>query len=178
MRRQHHLTGAVALAFCLLVLCAAAPVARAQEGETFSDGNVDFTFELPSPAWRLTARPDSLRATVEYVNGDRSDGYLRVRKEPAERSVTAEDLARQERDQKLRYRPGYVEGKQERFAGRLSGTVVNYEFTSGGKPMTGRVYYLQAPDGSIYTLHFTGARDKLTGIRNQTDQIARSLRQK
>lgn len=174
MRRPNPLTGA--LAFCVFLLCFAAALARAQE-ETFSDKNVDFAFDLPSPAWRLIARPDDLRATVEYVNGDRSEGYLRVRKESAARGVTADDLAHQDRDQKLRYRPGYVEGKQERFAGKLPGTVVAYEFTSGGKPMSGRVYYLQATDGSVYTLHFTGARNKLPGIRNQTDSIARSLRQ-
>ena len=42
--------------------------------------------------------------------------------------------------------------------------------------MAGRVYYLQADNRTVYTLHFTGARDKLLRIRNQTDAISRSFR--
>ncbi len=163
------------IVFALLLGCASAT--RAQE-ETFSDKNIDFSFDLPSPTWRVVARPSDVRATVELVYGDRSDGYLRARKETVGRSISAADLAQQEQDQKLRYRPGYVEGKQERFTGNLSGTIVSYEFTTAGKPMLGRIYYLEAPDGSIYTLHFTGARDKLARIRNQTDSIARTLKQR
>jgi hypothetical protein len=171
MRRPHFFPVALALLLCL---CATASA----QTQTFSDDNVDFTFELPSPTWRLVARPDDVRATVEFVYGDRSDGYLRVRKETTGRGASTDDIARQDQDQKLRFRPGYVEGKQERFAGNMSGTTTSYEFTSGGKPMLGRVYYLSAPDGPIYTLHFTGARDKLSRIRNQTDSIARTLKQK
>ena len=44
--------------------------------------------------------------------------------------------------------------------------------------MAGRTYYLQADNRTVYTLRFTGNRDKLARIRNQTDQIARSLRLK
>ena len=44
--------------------------------------------------------------------------------------------------------------------------------------MLGRVYYLQADNRTIYALRFTGLRDKLTRIRNQTDLIARSFKLK
>ena len=44
--------------------------------------------------------------------------------------------------------------------------------------MAGRSYYLQGDSGNVYVLRFTGMRDKLMRIRNQTDLIARSLRMK
>jgi hypothetical protein len=44
--------------------------------------------------------------------------------------------------------------------------------------MAGRTYYLQADSRTVYALRFTGMRDKLARIRNQTDQIARSLKLK
>jgi hypothetical protein len=44
--------------------------------------------------------------------------------------------------------------------------------------MAGRTYYLQGNSGTVYVLRFTGMRDKLLRIRNQTDLIARSLRLK
>jgi hypothetical protein len=56
--------------------------------------------------------------------------------------------------------------------------VLSYEYTSGGKAMAGLTYYLQADNRTIYTLRFTGLRNKLGVIRNQTDMIARSFRLK
>jgi hypothetical protein len=73
---------------------------------------------------------------------------------------------------------GYVDGKEEKFDGRLSGVVLSYEYTNAGKAMAGRTYYLRADNRTIYTLRFSGLRDKLRVIRNQTDQIARSFRLK
>ena len=72
--------------------------------------------------------------------------------------------------------PGFVEGKEEKFSGRLNGVVVSYEYVRTGKPMLGRIYYLQADNRTIYALRFTGLRDNLTRIRNQTDVIARSFK--
>jgi hypothetical protein len=53
--------------------------------------------------------------------------------------------------------------------------VFNFEFVRAGRPMSGRFYFLKAPDGSVYLLRFTGFRDKLRTIRNQTDSIARTF---
>ena len=82
------------------------------------------------------------------------------------------------KDQKVRFLPGYVDGKIEPFAGRLTGWTASYEYSQAGKPMGGRTYYLQADARTIYALRFTGMRDKLSRIRNQTDQIARSFKLK
>jgi hypothetical protein len=55
---------------------------------------------------------------------------------------------------------------------------LSYEFTQAGKPMAGRSYYLQVDPRTVYVLRFTGLRQKLLSIRNQTDFIARSLKVK
>jgi hypothetical protein len=60
----------------------------------------------------------------------------------------------------------------------MSGFTISYEYTDGGKAMAGRTYYLQADSHTVYALRFTGMRDKLARIRNQTDQIARTFRLK
>ena len=162
--------------FALASIFALAAAAQAQE--TFSSANVDYTLELPSTRWKVMQEPDSLHEHAEFIYGDRNDGYLKIRKEVVEADTTAADIASRDKDQKLRFQTGFVEGKEEKFAGRLSGVTFGYEYTAGGKAMAGRIYYLQADNRTIYTLRFTGLRDKLQLIRNQTDSIARSFRLK
>ena len=160
-----------------LMLSSVSVLALAQS-QTFTSDNVDYTLELPSPTWRVVQEADSVHQHTEFIYGDRNDGHLKIRKEVVDEGTTAEDLARRDQEQKLRFIPGYVDGKQERFAGRLNGVTISYEFTSGGKAMAGRTYYLQADNRTIYTLRFTALRDKLSRIRNQTDAIARSFQTK
>lgn len=159
----------------LLLLTFGATHALAQGAHT--SGNDEYELELPSQTWKATPRSENAQH-LEFIYGERSDGYLRVRKEVVEANATLNEVARREADLKLRYLPGFVGGKDERFAGRLSGLTVSYEFTSAGKPMAGRIYYLQADNRTIYTLHFTARAEKLQLIRNQTDSIARSFRLK
>ncbi len=162
-------------AIAALAFCAFAAFAQTQ---TFSSNSVDYVLDLPSPTWRVITEPDSVHEHAEFIYGERNDGYLRVRKEVVEAGTTVEDFAHRELDTKLRFLPGFVEGRQESFAGRLKGATVSYEFTSGGKAMAGRIYYLVADERTIYSLRFTGLRDRLPQIRNQTDSIARSFRLK
>jgi hypothetical protein len=165
------------LLICALALLAAAATAATAQEQLTSETK-EYALELPSTAWRAVPRPDSAHQHTDFVYNDRTDGYLRVRRETVEGDTKLADYARAQADTKLRYLPNFVGGKDERFAGRLSGLVANYEFTSGGKPMAGRVYYLQADGRTLYVLHFTGLRDKLNRIQNQTDAIARSFRLK
>ncbi|HEX7998426.1 MAG TPA: hypothetical protein VF528_08560 [Pyrinomonadaceae bacterium] len=160
----------------LMLVLAMATNATAQQSVT--NDKVDYSLELPSATWRVTAEPDQMRPHMELIYGDRNDGYLRIRKEIVDAGTTASDLAKRDQDQKLRFMTGYVDGKEEKFAGRLGGVVLSYEYTSGGKAMAGLTYYLQADNRTIYTLRFTGLRNKLGVIRNQTDMIARSFRLK
>lgn len=172
-----------AITFLALFVLAAISPAPAHLGagtqeHSYTSPKVDYIVDFPSATWRLVDEPDEMHQHAEFVYGDRNDGYLRIRKEILEEGLTVKDFAHRDQDQKERFRPGFVDGKEEPFTGRLSGTTMSYEFTAAGKPMAGRSYYLQGNSGSVYVLRFTGTRDKLLRIRNQTDLIARSLRLK
>lgn len=160
----------------LVLLTVLTSVVVAQQ--VFTSDRLDYTFELPSPTWKTISEPDAAHSHIEFVYGDRLDGYLQVRKEMVESGVTPAELARRDQDLKLRFLPGFVEGAQDPFNGRLDGVTMSYEFVKAGKPMLGRVYYLQADPRTIYTLRFSGLKDKLGRIRNQTDLIARSFKLK
>ncbi len=156
-----------------LILLAFNSTGKAQE--VYTNSKTGYSLELPSPTWRMISHSDAAHEHTEFVYGDRLEGYLQIRKEVVDPGVTPSELARRDRDQRFRYLPGFIEGKEERFAGRMNGITMSYEFVRTGKPMLGRIYYLQTDDRTIYALRFSGLRDKLNRIRNQTDLIARSF---
>lgn len=162
--------------FVFMLITGSCSLAGAQEA--YTSNQVDYTIELPSGLWRVISEQDAAHEHAEFVYGDRLDGYLQIRKEVVEAGTTLSDVVRRDLDQKLRFLPGFVEGKEEPFKGRLNGVTVSYEFIKTAKPMMGRIYYLQADNRTIYALRFTGLRDKLARIRNQTDFIARSFKLK
>ncbi len=164
-------------AIAMLGSAATRPTAFAQE-HTYNSPKGEYLVDFPSPIWKLVDEPDDVHQHTEFVYGDRNDGFLRVRKESLDQGMTIKDFAQHDQDQRNRYLPGYVIGKEEPFNGRLDGVTFSYEFTNAGKPMAGRTYYLVSDNNSVYVLRFTGMRDKLLRIRNQTDSIARSLRSK
>ena len=164
------------LALIVAVIIVSYSLAGAQE--SFSNDNVPYTLDLPSATWRAISEPDAAHEHLEFVYGDRLEGYLQIGKEMVDSGMTSADVARRDRDQKFRFFPGFVEGKEEKFAGRLNGVMATYEYVKTGKTMMGRVYYLQADSRTVYALRFTGLRDKLARIRNQTDLIARSFKLK
>lgn len=163
------------ISLTLFLLVVAVQMATAQQ--TYSHEKVEYTFDLPSATWRSIVEPDAAHESPEFVYGDRLDGYLTIRKELVDAGMTPSQLA--ERDEgRLRFLQGFVQGKEEPFNGRLDGVTVSYEYVHNGKPMLGRIYYLQADNRTIYALRFTGLRDKVTRIRNQTDVIARTFKLK
>jgi len=164
------------LMFSLVLISLLAQAVTAQQAYTHD--KVEYTFDIPSATWRAILEPDAAHENPEFVYGDRLDGYLTIRKEVVEAGVTPAELARRDQDLKLRFLPGFVEGKQENFNGRLDGVTISYEYVRTGKTMLGRTYYLQADNRTIYALRFTGLRDKLSRIRNQTDLIARTFKLK
>ena len=164
------------LAFALVIFVLTAPVALAQQ--LYTHEKVDYSFELPSATWRAILEPDAAHEHPEFVYGDRLDGFLTIRKEIVEAGTSPAELARRDQDLKLRFLPGFVDGKTEPFNGRLDGVTMSYEFVRTGKPMLGRTYYLQVDSRTIYALRFTGLRDKISRIRNQTDLIARTFKMK
>lgn len=165
--------------FALIAGLVFAGLASAQDaqGESFSSPDVDYTFELPEARWKMTVKPSATTPNVEYVFGDRTDGHLEVRRLSLQPKGVLSDVIREE-EQKLQFLPGYVAGKEEQFGGFLNGTVFNFEFVRAGRPMVGRFYFLKADNSSVYVIRFTGFRDKLRSIRNQTDSIARTFKVK
>lgn len=161
--------------FSLLVSLFAllAGTALAQSG-SFSDPNVEYTFDLPDERWKMTAKPSATNPNVEYVFVDRNDGHLEIRKLTVSRDSIWTDIMRDE-EQKLLLRPTFVAGKDEKFSGVLSGNIYNFEFARAGRPMAGRYYFLKVDPTTYYVLRFTGFRDKLRSLRNQTDSIARTF---
>lgn len=141
---------------------------------TFSDPNVEYSFDLPDAKWKMTGKPSATSPNVEYVYGDRNDGHLEVRKLTIGKDALWADIIAREED-KLRFREGYIAGREEIFRGNLTGRVLNFEYVRGGRPTSGRFYFLRADDTTIYLLRFIGYTDQLKTLRNQTDSIARTF---
>lgn len=157
---------------CLVLVFAATAFAQS---ETFSDENVDYTFEIPEKEWKMTSKPSNLSPNVEYVYGNTTSGHLEVRKLSMKSGETIDDVIRDE-ETKLQFKPGFVAGKEEVFRGSLFGKVFNFEFLRSGRNMSGRYYFLKADDSTVYVLRFEAFRDKLLTIRNQIDSMARTFK--
>jgi hypothetical protein len=141
---------------------------------TFGDPNVDYTFMLPEAGWKMINKPSATSPNVEYVYNDRRETHLTVRRLAVEKNAYLTDVVRDE-EQKVQFLPGYVAGKEENFTGNLKGNVFNFEYVSSGRNASGRFYFLRANDTTVYLLRFTGDRERLKSIRNQTDSIARTF---
>ena len=122
----------------------------------------------------MTVKPSATSPNVEYVFGDRNDGHLEVRRLTVGSNAIMSDVMRQEED-KLRFLQNYVAGREENFRGSLPGNAFNFEFTRGGRLMSGRFYFLRADDTTVYVLRFTGQSERIKPVRNQTDSIARTF---
>lgn len=158
-----------------LVFIGVLSISASAQGDTFSDANAEYTFALPDAKWKMTVKPSATNPNVEYVYGDRTEGLLEVRKITVAKDRILSDLIHDDEEQKLQFRPGFVAGRDENFTGRLRGTVYNYEYVAAGKAMAGRFYFLRANETTVYLLKFTGPKDDLRKMRNQTDSIARTF---
>src|SRR2546426_780910 len=99
---------------CFAFFVFGSSIANAQT-VAFNSSKVEYTIELPSPTWKVVSEPDAVHEHTEFVNGDRLEGYLQIRKEVVDAGTTPSELARRDLDQSLRYLPGFVEvGKEER----------------------------------------------------------------
>ncbi|MGH9947703.1 MAG: hypothetical protein ACRD6X_10915 [Pyrinomonadaceae bacterium] len=142
------------------------------QATTFSDPNVDYTFQIPDEKWKLV-KSGASGDDVEFVYVYRNDGHLEIRKISSPRATPMADLIKEQED-KLQFIQGYVPGKQENFVGKLNGSVFNYEFIRAGRAMSGRFYFLRSGD-TVYLLRFTGFQDSLRSLRAQTDVFGRTF---
>lgn len=157
----------------LLLLTGSGLPARAQTPD-------DYVLNLPT-GWEQTGYTDGAKVErIEYIYGDRSAGLLKVKRVRLDAGDTLDSYVDRDTSVTLRFLPGFVPGRQERFAGgAMAGSLVQFDFTKGGKPMLGRYYYLAGADpGTVWILQFTGDRNSLGQIRNLTDQMARSFHAK
>jgi len=165
----------IAILVCLNVINASA------QSWTFARDSVTYVIDLPSATWRVVPRVD-VHEHVDFVNGkDEANGYLRVSNILVDVGTTATNLFQEDEKWNLQHLRGYVvcgDCNGEAFRGHLSGATFAYEYTSRGRTMSGRVYYLEIDKRTFYALRFTVAQDKLRGMREQMDFIARSFRLK
>jgi len=164
-------TYSIALLLSVLAISAGAVFAQ---GDVFSHPDVDYTFSLPDARWKMIGRPSATSPNVEYIFGDRRDGHLEVRRITVARDAVLSDVV-QDDEAKRQFLPGYVTGRDENFTGKLRGTIFNFEYVQAGKSMSGRYYFLRANDTTVYVLRFSGHKENLRTIRNQTDMIARTF---
>ncbi|MDQ5845112.1 MAG: hypothetical protein M3539_07430 [Acidobacteriota bacterium] len=166
------------LTLCFIMLLSMTTTAQPQ---TFTRDGLDYAFDLPTSLWRAVSRVD-MHEHFEFINGDDySNGYLRVRKKFVGPGTAPEDIFREDEKWQLQRLPGYVacsNGTGTDFSGRLRGRVFSYEYVNKGVNMDGRIYYLQLDNRTFYVLHFTVASEKLQGLRDQMEPIARSFRLK
>jgi len=155
-------------AFSLLLF---AGMTTAQNRTTFSDPNLEFTFEIPDERWKVVGR-----SPVSLVFTTANEGDLEIRKVTAPAAKPLAEVMKAE-EEKLQFLRGFVAGKDENFSGVLRGAIYNYEFVRSGRNMGGRFYYLRNGD-TVYVLRFTGYADKLRSLRTQTDVIARTFQVK
>ncbi len=168
MKRQKQ-----AFLFSIALTLAFAAALFAQD-QKFTDPNVDYSFDLPDAKWKMTVKPSATSPNVEYVYGDRSQGHLEIRRLNVAKDAILTDVIRDE-EQKQQFRPGFVAGKKESFAGHLRGEIFNFEYVAAGRSMSGRFYLLRANPTTVYVLRFNGPNNALRSIQNQTDSIARTF---
>lgn len=166
MQKGHFKIG-LALIFGLLLA-----VAGNAQTRTFSDPDLEFTFEIPDERWKIVGKTPY----VNLVFNTSKEGDLEIRKISAPASKPISEIIRDE-EQKLQFMPGYVAGKEENFSGVLRGAIFNFEFVRAGRNMSGRFYFLRSGD-TVYVLRFTGYADNLRSLRVQTDIIARTFQVK
>jgi hypothetical protein len=165
---------------CLVALSAifiATAEARAQvASEVFADPEGKYSLTL-ARGWSAVVSRDPLgRSDVKVVYNINEHGTLKIRRVTVEEGTEPLVYAKSDEEKTLRFHPGYDKGGIEPFRGGVDGALVSFDFMTGGKPMLGRVYYLRVNPTTIYVLRYTGLRNILGPIRNQTDQMARSFK--
>jgi hypothetical protein len=158
----------------VVLLIAAASAVPAQNGQEFTDPGGQYKLALIGD-WRGVSYNDAVgRQKTEFVYRDRSEGLLKITKEPLSGSLA--EMVRQEEENLKIYRAGFERSASEPFGGgNLSGIRLSFFSTEGNRKMANTFYYLQDKN-TVWVLRFVGKRGSLDTVRNLTDQIARSFR--
>ncbi|HSB08126.1 MAG TPA: hypothetical protein VLM38_01335 [Blastocatellia bacterium] len=148
--------------------------AASRQTQEYTDPAKHYKLTL-SGDWRAVSYNDAVgRPKTEFVYRDRSEGLLKITREPLTGSLA--DAVRQEEETLKIYRGGFEGLSSEPFGGgQLTGIRLSFYSTEGGRKMANTFYYLQDKN-AMWALRFTGKRGALDTTRNITDQIARSFR--
>jgi hypothetical protein len=169
--------------FCLLLFLSASlgAICAFAQAEAFEDPEGKYTLNLPA-GWLGVVSTDGLgRNEVNIVYKVRENGALKIRVAEVAPDTEPMAYAAQDEQERVRFAPSYDKISIEKFllGGARTGALLSYDYkNAAGQPFTGRVYYVRANEKTIYVLQFTGRRNTLGALRNQTDQIARSLKLK
>jgi hypothetical protein len=164
----------------ILLLLIFSATAKAQE--VFEEPGGEYSVTLPA-GWIAVVNEDALgRKDVNIVFRIRENGALKVRRiDGVDSSQELMDFVKNDEQSVLEFLPAYDRIGLEKFAlpGGKIGTLLSYDYNNHvGQPFTGRNYYLRSGEKSIYILRFTGRKNTLSPLRNQTDAIARSFKTK
>jgi hypothetical protein len=160
--------------FIVLLLLISVPAVVAQSDREFTDPAGQYKLTLVGD-WRAVSYSDAVgRQKTEFVYRDRSEGLLKISREPLTGSL-ADMVHREEENLKI-YRSGFEGSASEQFGGgTVTGVRLSFFSTEGNRKMANTFYYLQDKN-AVWVLRFTGKRGSLDAIRNVTDQIARSFK--
>jgi hypothetical protein len=156
--------------------------ATAKAQEVFDDPEGKYTVTLPA-GWIAVVNEDGLgRKDINIVFKIRENGALKMRRiDDVDSNVEVIDYAKQDEQAVVQFLPAYDRLSIEKFAlhGGKTGALLSYDYKNpSGQPFTGRNYYLRWGEKSIYILRFTGRKNTLGSLRNQTDAIVRSFKAK
>jgi hypothetical protein len=150
---------------------------RPLQDRSFTDPGGKYELVLRE-GWEPTTQKDGGGNMVtDFIFENRERGLLRIREVPIEGNPSAEDAARREVENRIRFMPGYTAGSTERFTTtHAEGVALSFDFSRGGRNKTARYYYLKFNDTTVYVLKFEGDPAVLRSMRNRTDLMARSFR--
>ena len=156
------------------IVCAVVVTSAAQAGNQFADPSGQYKLTLMGD-WRAVSYNDAVgRQKTEFVLRDRSEGLLKITREPLAGALA--DAVRQDEENLKIYRSGFEASSSEQFGGgAMTGIRLSFFSTEGNRRMANTYYYLQDKN-AMWVLRFTGKRGSLDTVRNLTDQIARSFK--
>jgi hypothetical protein len=156
------------------VLSMVVVTATAQGGHDFADPSGQYKLTLMGD-WKAVSYSDAVgRQKTEFVYRDRSEGLLKITREPVPGALA--DAVRQDEENLKIYRAGFEGSASEQFGGgAMTGIRLSFFSTEGNRKMANTYYYLQDKN-AMWVLRFTGKRGSLDTLRNVTDQMARSFK--
>ncbi len=178
---KRHFNFCLRFVFSLFLLTAPMGIAGMAQ-EVFEDPEGNYTVSLPAGWLGIVSRDGLGRTDVNIVFKNRENGALKIRRiDDVDPKMDVMQYATKDESDRVRFVTAYDKLGMEKFllGGSKVGALLSYDYKNpAGQPFTGRFYYLQTDEKTIYILQFTGRRNILGTLRSHTDAIARSFKTK